>query len=49
MSDVNDNEAVSDAELDRIIARYLAQIDAGELIDQESFIAEHPNYAAALG
>lgn len=38
----------SSSELDRILLEYFRRIDADEEIDQEKFLAEHPEHADAL-
>ena len=37
-----------DSELNHILAEYYRRIDAGEAIDKDQFIAEHPDQADAL-
>lgn len=37
-----------DDRIDEIIAAYLQRVDAGETPDRDTFLAEHPNFAAEL-
>ena len=49
MTDSDQNPLPGDEQLDKLIARYLEQVDAGGPVDQDQFMAEHAGYADALG